>query len=286
MVQYQDLVNKDGTIYNTQTGKGYSTPEQLAADLGIPAGSIQWGSITNRPDYVPGMNFNYGGQQQAPPPQQQQQGLTGVPQLDEVYSQLEKYVTDLQANGQRVNPNIEISPATAQQFLDKAQGEINPYYASQIDSMKNELKSSLDVMQKQYDLGKRNQESQFQLDLKNKRETLADQGAAQSGFRGQQEQQLQQNAQRTMEGLGLGAAGAASSALYGGAQTLGSKNISDLTGYGNVNTSTSSLPGKNLNFYNPTPITGSTEYAQNADVRNLQDFFTQQEVKKRSLSFT
>ena len=42
---YSDLVNNNGTIYNTKTGKGYSNPPELAADLGIPVQNIQWNQI-------------------------------------------------------------------------------------------------------------------------------------------------------------------------------------------------------------------------------------------------
>jgi hypothetical protein len=52
-VQYANLVNKNGTIYRTDTGAGYSTPAQLAADLGVAASAINWGSIASNP------NWNY-----------------------------------------------------------------------------------------------------------------------------------------------------------------------------------------------------------------------------------
>lgn len=301
MVSYSDLVNKNGTIYNTQTGQGYPTPAALAADLGISPTAIQWNSIRSDPNYTPGVGFNYGKpvagqtstvQQPTPAPQPQQQTQTGLPQLDEVQSQLQQYLQNTLAQGKTINPNIELTPATVQQFLDQAKGEINPYYASQLDSMKNELKSSLDLMQRQYDLSKQGQEAQFKQDLKNTREKLADQGAAYSGFRGQQEQQLQQGAQRSIQSLTNAAAGNAGSALYNAAQALGSRNISDL-GLGSFGTPTVSTAGAGgfgtsgtTSFYNPTTITGNLEYNQNADVRQLQDFLKQQEVAKRSLSFT
>ena len=53
-VQYGDLVNKNGTIYNTKTGQGYSSPAALAADLGVSASAINWGQISSQPGYQPG----------------------------------------------------------------------------------------------------------------------------------------------------------------------------------------------------------------------------------------
>lgn len=46
---YGQLVNNGGTIKDSVTGKVYSNPAQLAADLGIPASQIQWGQIKNAP---------------------------------------------------------------------------------------------------------------------------------------------------------------------------------------------------------------------------------------------
>jgi len=63
MADYSQLVNKAGTIYNTQTATGYSSPGQLAADLGVTPDQIQWGQIKSDPNYAPVLNYNIGGQQ-------------------------------------------------------------------------------------------------------------------------------------------------------------------------------------------------------------------------------
>jgi hypothetical protein len=42
---YADLSNDKGTIVNNKTGKRYSTPDELAKDLGISVNNINWGSI-------------------------------------------------------------------------------------------------------------------------------------------------------------------------------------------------------------------------------------------------
>jgi len=51
---YPDLVNVNGTIYNNSTGQGYSTPEQLATDLGIQPHEIDWTKI-KQSNTVPGV---------------------------------------------------------------------------------------------------------------------------------------------------------------------------------------------------------------------------------------
>lgn len=55
---YDQLVNKSGTIYNTSTGAGYSTPDQLAADLGVQSSGIQWNQIASNADYIPGTRLS------------------------------------------------------------------------------------------------------------------------------------------------------------------------------------------------------------------------------------
>lgn len=44
-VNYGQLENRNGTIYNTATGKGYSDPTALASALGVNSSQIQWGNI-------------------------------------------------------------------------------------------------------------------------------------------------------------------------------------------------------------------------------------------------
>jgi len=44
-LSYTDLEDRDGTIYNKKTGKGYPTPSALAADLGITPSEIKWDKI-------------------------------------------------------------------------------------------------------------------------------------------------------------------------------------------------------------------------------------------------
>lgn len=65
-VNYSNLVNKGGTIYNTQTGQGYSSPTQLAADLGVAVSAINWSSIQTNNSYTPGAKL--GGSTPIPAP--------------------------------------------------------------------------------------------------------------------------------------------------------------------------------------------------------------------------
>lgn len=53
MAQYSDLVlGQKGTVYNPLAGVAYSTPDQLALDLGTTANKIDWKQIKSDPNYT------------------------------------------------------------------------------------------------------------------------------------------------------------------------------------------------------------------------------------------
>lgn len=53
MAQYGDLVlGQKGTVFNPLAGVAYSTPDQLALDLGTTADKIQWNQIRKDPNYT------------------------------------------------------------------------------------------------------------------------------------------------------------------------------------------------------------------------------------------
>ncbi len=63
-VNYGQLVDVSGTIWNIGTGKAYSSAQALAADMGVPVNGIQWSAIPKNPNWKPGNQF--GGS--TPPP--------------------------------------------------------------------------------------------------------------------------------------------------------------------------------------------------------------------------
>lgn len=215
---------------------------------------------------------------------------TGDPTLDGVLQELDKYIQTQAANGSKFNPNIELTPDVVKQFLDQATKEISPYYAGQINAVKDQLTNSLSNLQKNYDLQKENQLASFQKNLSNTRENLAAGGAAYSGFRGQQEQNLAQGVDRSLTGLGLDTAASANNALSTARQAVGSTGLPKLptfSGYTADTTGTGSFtPTRSLDFNTfSAPLTGELQYNQNRDITNLTDYLKQQEVNKRVLSF-
>lgn len=217
---------------------------------------------------------------------------TGVPELDAMYQRLSKYLEDLISAGQKLNPNIELTPQEVQRFMDQATSEIEPFYKQQFDTIKEDVRRSLDSLQKNYDLAKQDREAQFKQTLAGARESAADRGVIFSGGRAKTEQDIAQAQTRDLESLGLSVSNQAGNLLRSGASQIGSRNLSGLgiPSLSTYNATTSGegalTPGRSLDFYTPTDMTGSLEYQQRADQRQLADFLTQQEVQKRSLTFT
>lgn len=229
----------------------------------------------------------------APPaaqPAEQTGSVTGNATLDGILTALQGHLDTQLASGAKFNPNIEITPATVQQFLDQATGEIDPFYQNQYKVIKSDLSRNLTELGKSYDINKRQNEGQFKQDLNNKREQLAGSGLAYSGFRGQAEKQLADNANLENESAALKAGSAAADAISSAEKTIGSSNLPgsypSLSEYGaSTSGSGSFTPTRTLNFSPVGGVTGSSQYAERGDVRSLQDFLTNQEVTKRTLNF-
>lgn len=264
---WQDLLNSNGGVA--------PQIQQRGAELQIPAGTT---TSSGKP-YVPAGSA------------QQQLSPTGDPLLDKVLTAIDQMIQDHASQGNMINPNIEITPEVAQQFLDQATNEISPYYQSQINTIKDDLQRSLSTMQQQYDLNKQQAEADFKQSLSNKRETLAGGGLAFSGVRGQQEGELASTASNTQAQNALTTTSRLQDLLSSANQTIGSNNLSgltmpNLTGYQATTAGVGGFtPGDSLDLTMPTGTTGTLEYNQRGDIRSLTDFLKQQEIQRRTLNF-
>lgn len=143
-------------------------------------------------------------------------------QLGEPYrtliGEMKKTLDDINARGQVVNPNIDITPEKAAEFMHQAQQEIDPYYASQLKLAKEGFLRTIgydkeSVLKFEEDLDK-----QFKKGFKQIGETKAEQGFALSGQRMEQEKELAQTAQGQIDESRRGFANRAQDlgrALYG-----------------------------------------------------------------------
>lgn len=215
---------------------------------------------------------------------------TGNPQLDGILNSMQTYLNTLIQQGKQINPNIELTPAIIKQFTDQAISEIDPYYAGLFKAIKDDVTHNLDSLQKQYELQKQDAEAQFKSSLGTTQENAAGAGLAFSGVRGQAEQNLVQGTNRSLAQAGNQAANQAYNALHNAETQVGSRNIADF-GLPSFDTAVATTAGRGgftgttaPSYFTPSNITGSLEYAKAGDIRNLADFYKQQEVQRRTIN--
>lgn len=256
MTQYSNLVNKNGTIYNIQTGQGYSTPAQLAADLGISPASIQWNQIQRNDNYQPAQtntssnssatNVNLHNPNVPPDPNMNwnprtntweypinnppvpniststptstptptttgsstpapeatntlpDKYKTGNSSIDAVLGQMYSYIQNNIASGKQLNPDLTINNNTIQQFINQAHAEIDPYYASQLGAIKDDLIANLTDTAKAYEDTAKQEALKFKQSISASQESAAGAGLAFSGSRALGEQQATEAEQSTL----------------------------------------------------------------------------------------
>jgi hypothetical protein len=123
-VSYSQLVNKNGTIYNTATGQGYSTPAQLAADLGVSASAINWNNIASNPNWQPQSQSS---QQSSSSSSSQQSSSAPATTTNNSTASWNLSSWQMGSNGWATQPVLTIDGqnytfATPQEYIDKMQG--------------------------------------------------------------------------------------------------------------------------------------------------------------------
>src|SRR3990167_3656426 len=190
---------------------------------------------------------------------------TGVPEIDGIINRLYKMIEDNLSQGQQINPNIELDPSVIQGFLDQASSEIEPYYSSQINLMKDDLGKNLEYLSKQYTLGKEESEAKFKETLAGSREQRAGTGTVFSGGRGRQEQAFGESQSRNLEQSALETQRQAQGQYSQAERTIGSRNLSGITTPSFESFSASPegagsfTPGRNLSFTGTGDVVGSLE---------------------------
>lgn len=203
-------------------------------------------------------------------------GLTG--DWKALYDQLQGYLTKLQANGQSVNPSLTISPEDIAKFTAQAQNEINPYYASKLAQARQSLFQSLGYSTSQIQQQEKDLERQYGNKLNAMASNLADQGFAQSGIRTQQEGNLSNDTQSTIDQARASLSNSATNAAGQFASTYGTDNLPTaptlgttpraLPGQANFQTSNSTAPIYNLSPEVYNGLKGTEQSQQTADIQN------------------
>jgi len=199
---------------------------------------------------------------------------TGNPELDAMLKELQKGLGNLTAAGKVINPNIELSPAQIQQFLDQATTEISPYYASLIGSIKDDLTKSIGNLQKQYDLQKQGAEEQFKQTLGTSRESAAERGLTFSGVRGGQEQDFASSTQRQLDLSALGLEGQVGGQLRNLEGQIGSSGLPQLPQFQTSNVSLAGqggfTGGRTLDFSPTGGLFGTLPAQQLTSIKQRQ----------------
>jgi len=116
-----------------------------------------------------------------------------------VNSELRRFLDELQRRGKTINPNIEITPEKAAEFLAQAQSEINPYYTGQLSLAREGFLRSVGYSAEQI----ANQEKEWAKKYKQNVRTIgtntAETGMVLSGSRNLEEQNLAQDTQSQID---------------------------------------------------------------------------------------
>ena len=121
------------------------------------------------------------------------------PELQQLYTQLETYLKELEKRGQVLNPNIEITPQKMAEFLKQAETEIAPYYANLLKTSRDSLYQTLGFTRDQVLINEQRLEQQYGKNLRGLGETSAEQGFALSGLRQRDEGELATDTQQVID---------------------------------------------------------------------------------------
>lgn len=123
--------------------------------------------------------------------------LQGV--FKEMFDALQTQLDELQRRGQVINPNVEITPEKAAEFMRQSEAEINPFYSDQLKVAREGFLRSLGFSREQVLQNELALEKQYGRQLRATAESAAERGFALSGIRRQEEQELSEETQRQLE---------------------------------------------------------------------------------------
>lgn len=173
---------------------GIFGPKSLAATKNITSTGTQEGSNpinNNGSTGTPNTNPNLGGTTYN----------TGDPANDAALKALQDYIKTQQDAGLKLNKDLNFDQATLDKFLETAKKQIHPFYAQQIDTIKQDVLRVAPQILQNYDAEIANKEANFSSTLDNSRERNADSGLAFSGQRARGELGMQDAQNRDLASL-------------------------------------------------------------------------------------
>lgn len=123
--------------------------------------------------------------------------LAGLPpELQALYKKMSDYYDMLLEQGMMVNPEVEITPEKAAEFLTQAEGEFGPFFSGEIRAVKQDLERYLGAAATEFGLGQEALQREFKRGFEDIGISAAERGMALSGPRLRQEREYAEEAQR------------------------------------------------------------------------------------------
>jgi peptidoglycan hydrolase-like protein with peptidoglycan-binding domain len=215
---------------------------------------------------------------------------TGDETLNGILNNFSEIISNLEASGQKINPNIAITPEVAQRFINQASAEVDPYYKSQFESIKGDLQTNLNELAAAYDREKASSEAKFRENLGLQTEKEATAGTVFSGGRTRRLGDLTSATERELAGLSTEAVQKARTLGTTAEQTIGSSALTGLTSP-NIGVYSPSTTGRGSyttsqirSLYTPTGgVVGSEERAQTLAKRTMEDYLRSKYLEEQGL---
>lgn len=113
-----------------------------------------------------------------------------IPELKATIDALRLSITSKVEQGQKVNPDLQITPEMTARFLEEATNELDPYYKELINQQKQDLSVSFRQLQEDYNKNIAREQPTFEQTLENQDIAEANQGTAFSSGRIDRERSL------------------------------------------------------------------------------------------------
>jgi LysM repeat protein len=216
-----------------------------------------------------------------------------VPELKEILDVLQLQLDDKIQSGQRVNPDLTITPELTAKFVEDATKELDPYYQELINQHKQDLTISYRQLQEDYNTQIEREQPAFQQTLQGQDRAEAESGMAFSSGRKDREQQtisgqqqrlddLFSNTQRTVEANALSSERAIGSRAFA---DLGIPTLQTYSAQRNTIAPRGELATTgSRNLYTPqTGLFGELPANKKTAISNRVGELTQLEINKRIL---
>jgi len=169
---------------NGLVADGVFGPKSLATTKTLTSTAQQATTPLNSPTGAPTSQFN-----------------TGDPGQDALLKELQNYIQAQQAQGLKLNKDLNFDEKVLSSFLESAKKQVHPFYQQQIDTIRQDVLREAPQILQNYGSDIAAAEGAFKSNLGQTRENFANQGMAYSGFRGEGEKNLLDSQNRSLQAL-------------------------------------------------------------------------------------